>query len=109
VAQAVDERIERFRRDFLPRLIREFRPTKVLVFGSRARGDALKESDLDVLVVADSFAPIRWLERSVRVLDRVPVPFAIELLCYTPDEYSRKVEELGIVRTATEEGVELLS
>jgi predicted nucleotidyltransferase len=109
VAQAVDERIERFRRDFLPRLIREFRPTKVLVFGSRARGDALKESDLDVLVVADSFTPIRWLERSVRVLDRVPVPFAIELLCYTPDEYSRKVEELGIVRTATEEGVELLS
>ena len=31
-----------------------------------------------------------------------------ELLCYTPEEYTRKLAELGIVRTATAEGVELL-
>jgi predicted nucleotidyltransferase len=108
VAQAVDERVERFRRDYLPRLVEKFRPTKVLVFGSRARGDALKHSDLDLLIVADAFASVRWLDRSVRVLDEVPLPFGAELLCYTPEEYARKVEEFGIVRTATAEGLELL-
>jgi len=109
VAQAVDERLERFRREYLPSLVREFRPAKVLVFGSRARGDALKGSDLDVLVVAEAFEGVRWLDRSVHVLERVRVPFAIEFLCYTPDEYARKVEEFGIVRTAAAEGVELLT
>ncbi len=108
MAQALDERVERFRRSYLPRVIEEFRPAKVLIFGSRARGDALKDSDLDVLIVAESFVSVRWLDRSVRVLERVPVPFGVELLCYTPEEYARKVEELGIVRTATLEGVDLL-
>jgi hypothetical protein len=32
----------------------------------------------------------------------------VELLCYTPEEYARKLEELGIARTAAEEGVDLL-
>lgn len=109
MAQAVDERVERFRRDYLPRLVEKFRPAKVLVFGSRARGDALRHSDLDLLVVSDAFAGVRWLERSVRVLEQVPVRFGVELLCYTPEEYARKVEEFGIVRTATLEGLELLS
>ena len=109
MAQAVDERVERFRLDYLPRLVEKFRPAKVLVFGSRARGDALKHSDLDLLVVSDAFADIRWLDRSIRVLDEVPIPFGVELLCYTPEEYARKVEEFGIVRTATLEGSELLT
>jgi len=30
------------------------------------------------------------------------------LLCYTPEEHTRNLAELGIVRTATAEGVELL-
>jgi hypothetical protein len=41
--------------------------------------------------------------------EAVPIPFAAELLCYTPDEYARKVEEFGIVRTATREGLDLLA
>jgi predicted nucleotidyltransferase len=108
VAQAVDERVERFRREYLPVLVAKFRPARVLLFGSRARGDALKDSDLDLLVVSDAFAGIRWLDRSVRVLEEVPVPFGVELLCYTPEEYERKREEFGIVREATREGVDLL-
>ncbi|HEU5262531.1 MAG TPA: HEPN domain-containing protein, partial [Gemmatimonadales bacterium] len=32
----------------------------------------------------------------------------VELLCYTPEEYAGKLEEVGIVRTATLEGVDLL-
>lgn len=32
-----------------------------------------------------------------------------ELPCYTPEEYHRNLDELGIVRTASEEGMELLT
>jgi predicted nucleotidyltransferase len=86
-----------------------YRPEHVIVFGSRARGDALRDSDLDVLVVADAFREIRWLDRAVRVYDDCDIRFGVELLCYTPEEYARKRKELGIVRIASEEGTELLT
>ncbi len=109
MAQAVDERIARFRREVLPRLVQRYRPARVLVFGSRARGEALKDSDLDVLIVAEAFRSVRWLDRPVRVTEDCDIRFGVELLCYTPDEYERKLGELGIVRTASEEGLELLT
>ena len=108
MAEAVDERIERFRNEVLPLLMERFQPSKVLVFGSRARGDALKDSDLDLLIVAESFECVRWLDRPVRVYEECDIRLSVELLCYTPEEYDRKRRELGIVRTATEEGIELL-
>lgn len=110
MAQAVDadEKVARFRREVLPRLVERFHPSTVLVFGSRARGDALKHSDLDVLIVAEAFRGMPWLDRPVRVAVDCDIRFGVELLCYTPEEYERKRQELGIVRTATLEGVGLL-
>lgn len=110
MAQAVDadEKVARFRREVLPRLVERFRPRTVLVFGSRARGEALKHSDLDVLIVAEAFRGMPWLDRPVRVAVDCDIRFGVELLCYTPEEYTRKLAELGIVRTAAAEGVELL-
>jgi hypothetical protein len=111
MAQAIDadEKVARFRSEVLPRLVARYQPIRVLVFGSRARGDALKDSDLDVLIVAEAFGGIRWLDRPVRVAEDCDIRFGVELLCYTPDEYQRKLGELGIVRTATDEGMELLT
>lgn len=106
--QIVDERVERFRREVLPRIVERYAPARVLLFGSRARGDQLKDSDLDILIVSDAFRRVRWIDRPVRVMEECDVRFGVELLCYTPEEYTRKREEFGIVRTASEEGVDLL-
>lgn len=69
MGQAVetDEKVARFRAEVLPRLVERFRPEHVLVFGSRAQGDAVQHSDLDVLIVAEGVAGIRWLDRAFRV------------------------------------------
>jgi HEPN domain-containing protein/predicted nucleotidyltransferase len=110
VTQAIDadDNVTRFRAEVLPRLAEKYRPTKVLVFGSRARGDAFCHSDLDVLVVSPAFAGIEWWDRALRVYEECEIHLDVELLCYTPHEYAAKVDELGIVRTATLEGVDLL-
>lgn len=99
-----DPRVARFRDEVLPCLESTFAPERVLVFGSRARGDALAHSDLDVLLVSREFEDVPWLDRPVRVHEACDIRFGIELLCYTPEEFRRKREELGIVRTASEEG-----
>ncbi len=109
MVRADDEKLERFRREVLPRLVEHYRPRLVLAFGSRVRGDALKDSDLDVLVVADAFSGTRWIDRPVRVAETCEVRLPVEFLCYTSEEYDRKVAEEGVVRTATAEGLDLLA
>jgi predicted nucleotidyltransferase len=108
MAARTDERIARFQNVFLPRLTAAFKPTVVIAFGSRVRGDSLSHSDLDLLIVSEAFHGMKWLDRPVRVIEATGINFGVDLFCYSPEEYARKREELGIVRTATEEGITLV-
>lgn len=109
MASKTDKRIEAFRDLYLPKLIDAFRPSRVFVFGSRVQGIPLKESDLDLLVVSKFFEGIPFVQRTPHLLWTLRVPFPIEALCYTPEEYERKRIEMGVVRVASEEGVDLLA
>lgn len=103
-----DPVVHRFRAEVLPCLVGAFDPVAVIAFGSRVRGEALRHSDLDVVLVSESFAGVDWLDRPLRVHDACDIRMGLELLCYTPAEFERKRQELGIVQAAVEEGVDLL-
>ena len=45
------------------------RVRRVILFGSRARGDALPESDYDVLVVFTELVPEEWLRTVLKLYD----------------------------------------
>jgi predicted nucleotidyltransferase len=107
VAAYADPRLTQFREELLPVILRRFDPDRVIAFGSRTRGEALRSSDLDLLIVARAFEGIRWIDRQVAVQNAVGAPFAMDILCYTPEEFSEKVQEFGVVRTAAETGLEL--
>ncbi|MBI4637937.1 MAG: nucleotidyltransferase domain-containing protein [Candidatus Rokubacteria bacterium] len=104
MGRIADPLVRRFVARYLPRLRRRYRPELVVVFGSRARGDALAESDLDLLVVAERFEGVPFVERASRLLADLDLPFGADLLCYTPAEFARKRRERGIVSLALEEG-----
>jgi len=107
VAQDQDPKVAAFVRDHLPRLRERFAPLRVILFGSRARGEALSTSDLDLILVSPRFASVPFLERPVKILESLGYPGGLELLCYTPEEFEAKREEMGIVRVAVMEGIEL--
>jgi HEPN domain-containing protein len=44
-------------RDLLGPVVEHFKPQRVILFGSRARGDATRDSDIDLLVVVDDDTP----------------------------------------------------
>ena len=102
-----DPVVARFLADYLPALREAYRPETVLLFGSRVRGDALEDSDLDLVLVADRFRGVPFLERAIRVLAHIDLPWPVDLLCYTPEEFADKRAELGIVSAAVEEGIEV--
>jgi len=72
---------------------------RAFLFGSRARGDYLEESDWDVMIISPEFAGIPFPDRPTMVLRRIPLR-RVELLCYTEEEFQRRVEEIGIVAEA---------
>jgi uncharacterized protein len=48
-------------RDLLDPVVEYFRPQRVILFGSRARGEATRDSDIDLLVVVDDDTPAEKL------------------------------------------------
>lgn len=62
-------------RTVVARICDRFSPSRIIVFGSVARGDAKPGSDLDVLVVFDEVSDRRGLAIAIRrLLADLPVP-----------------------------------
>ena len=93
--------------DFACRLREELDAEKVILFGSRARGDWLQESDYDFIVVSRRFQDVPWPYRPLELYRLWHGSPGVELLCYTPEEFERKSREISIVAEALKEGIEL--
>lgn len=67
---------------------REFHAVRVVLFGSFAHGIATDDSDVDLLVVAETSLPPRKRYGAVRRLV-ADFPAAFDIIVKTPDEYAR--------------------
>lgn len=77
---------------------------QVILFGSYARGDAREESDVDLMIIADSDLPRFKRSRELYKLFR-PYPFGMDLIVYTPQEIERgKRSPISFVSTVLREG-----
>jgi predicted nucleotidyltransferase len=93
---------------FLVRIRSALRPERVILFGSRARGDHRSDDGFDLLVVSRKFDGVRWVERPAMVLAFWDLPFDLEALCLTPAEFKKGSHELSIIGVATSEGLALV-
>jgi predicted nucleotidyltransferase len=71
--------------EIVRRIVEAVHPDQIILFGSHARGDADRDSDLDLLVVAPSETP-RWQRAKpiYRALRGMVVPK--DIIWYTPQE-----------------------
>jgi len=65
------------------RIAREFKPDRIILFGSYARGTAGTDSDVDLLVILPFEGTGFW--KSLEILNRVNAPYALDLLTYRPE------------------------
>jgi predicted nucleotidyltransferase len=86
------------------RIVERFRPIRVILFGSHARGDAGPESDIDLLVVLPHVVDKRRVAVAIRrVLVDFPVPK--DIIVTTPQEIRRRGDQVGsVLRPALREG-----
>ncbi len=70
-------------------IVERFHPRRVVLFGSRARGDADAESDVDLFVEMESTSPPPR-ERAVEVSEAFGLrEWSLDVFVYTPEETER--------------------
>ena len=74
------------------KIVRNVRPLRVILFGSRARGAETPRSDLDLLVIQDSGKRNREVRRQIEYL-LWGRRFGIDLIVRTPQEVERNVSD----------------
>ena len=85
-------------------IMSQFQPEKVVLFGSRARGDATGDSDVGLLVVMPVTGSKRERQLEVRIALH-DVHFPKDIIVVTPDEWKTHHDIPGtIVRAAHLEG-----
>jgi predicted nucleotidyltransferase len=98
--ESIQEKIDKM----VHRIVKKFKPEKIVLFGSYARGTPKRDSDVDLLVIM----PISGSKREKRIeigvaLHDIRIPK--DIIVATPDEVERRKNLVGtIIRPALEEG-----
>jgi predicted nucleotidyltransferase len=78
------------------RIVKSFKPRKIILFGSYANGTPTQESDLDLLIIKDSNFPSRLQNRKVRkILSDLKVP--VDVIVKTSEEFQRYKDIIGTI------------
>jgi len=82
--------------EIIREIVRNFKPQKVILFGSYANGTPTEESDLDLLIVKDSDIPSRLQNRKVRkILSGWKVP--VDVMVKSAEEFETYKDIIGTI------------
>jgi len=90
-------------------IIRSVSPDKIILFGSRARGDNKTDSDYDILIIKDTEENERRLTTRVyRELLEEHILSEVDLIAATPQKMEKNKDRVGFIyRKIYKEGVVL--
>ena len=98
------EPVQRKIDELVSRIVERFRPEKIILFGSYARGMAGQDSDADILVVM----PVKGSKRKKATeidVALVGLDLPVDVIVVTPEELERNRNQIGtIIYPALKEG-----
>ena len=75
--------------DVVCQIAEQFRPQRIVLFGSYAYGHPRPNSDVDLLVVLDT--SLREAEQAVRICQAIDYHFGLDLIVRTPATLERRL------------------
>lgn len=110
---ALDKKVSFFLSKYLVRIKSMYAPDEMWLWGSRAYGSPDEYSDIDLIVVSKKFSDIKFTKRMFMFLESIGLlkdrtVEIVEVLCYTPDEFARKKEQMSIVNEAINKGIRII-
>ena len=92
--------------ELLRRLIAAYRPDKVYLFGSAARGDAGPDSDYDILIVVPDAAPPEFQDERLGYRALVGTGTAVDVLIYRASDFEGRLPlKASLPATVSREGL----
>lgn len=77
-------------REYAARIAERFRPVRIVLFGSQARGTANPYSDVDLLVVMPH--EDKSVRQAIEIRHELRCPFSLDLIVRRPEEVATCVE-----------------
>ncbi|MBI3152066.1 MAG: nucleotidyltransferase domain-containing protein [Chloroflexi bacterium] len=71
-------------------IAKEFKPKKIILFGSYARGNPRPESDLDLLVIMNT--PLKEWQQTLEIRRSLGVMFGMDLIVQTPKRLEQRLK-----------------
>ncbi len=100
-----DGSVEQALQDYSGEIIKKFKPLCIILYGSRAKGTYTPLSDMDIIVISNSF-DMDFLSRIKSLIDLNNTAFPIEPLGYTESEFEGMLESFRLTALdAVHEGV----
>lgn len=75
--------------EFSNQIAQEFKPERIILFGSYAYGTPHAGSDVDLLVIMPLIG--RPLDKSLEILEKLKPTFGLDLLVRSPEELKRRL------------------
>jgi predicted nucleotidyltransferase len=94
-------------KEFIKGIQNDFSIKKVILFGSRATGNAREDSDFDLIIVSDDFEGMNVFRRGAKMYDYWPFLIPVDFICLTTKEFNALKRKISIVSSALEEGIVL--
>lgn len=86
--------------EVVEKIVKEYRPEKIILFGSYAWGTPTEGSDIDLFIVKDTKGSSREMARAInRFLS--PRQFPLDILVYTPSEVERNLFIEDVIQNGT--------
>lgn len=71
-------------------IVDKFKPQRIILFGSYARGNPRPESDVDLLVVMET--PLREVQQAIQISQEIDYRFGLDLIVHTPKYLAERVK-----------------
>jgi predicted nucleotidyltransferase len=76
--------------EFADRIIREFHPERIILFGSSSTGAATEDSDVDLLVIMPTEGS--GLRKAAEIMNKISPRIPVDLIVRDPDDVRRRLE-----------------
>jgi predicted nucleotidyltransferase len=80
--RAIDQVVEQ--------IVEKFKPQKIILFGSYARGNPRPESDVDMLVVMDT--ALKDVRQAIEICQQIEYRFGLDLIVHTPKYLAQRIK-----------------
>ena len=79
----------------------------IIFFGSRAYGRPHRDSDIDLIIVSKDFERKKFRERAIGFYKYWDLDYAVDFLCYTPEEFKKLSKQVTLVSEALLRGIRI--